>query len=338
MALFSNMQLTRTVVGIGVLAAFALSGGVSWAQDMGPIFAKTRDVPGWERLEDSWKVANNKDLTPMFNGGYQIYLDFGLMTVAAYTYEIPGTQDRITMTAHFFPKVDNARSYFSYLASSIPDDAKDLKISETAFSYSSAGVYQSYALADRYLATFICSGDSEEMRDASLILVDNLTSKIRGWTYGLQPSFVLPREGRIRYTYTCAISEPAIKHVYPMLAGSKLDENDEINIANADGAKYGDPFNCDLVIINCSGDEAGAEKAHKAIADSAQDKLVEDDEELSLHVYNNESKGTFWAARRHKTNVLVAYGAAGADEAKALVEAAVDHLEKGPEDEGEGES
>jgi hypothetical protein len=319
------------------LAVLAVALGPCAAQDMKPIFPKTRDLIGWERVEESWQVANNKDLTPMFDGGYQLYLDFGLQTVGAFTYKAVGAEDTITMTAMFFPKKDNARSYFSYLASNIPDDAKDVAISVTDLSYTSAGVYQMYALDERYFLSIVCSGDTQEMKDAAIVMMDNTTTKIMGWTDGLTPSFVLPRDGMRKYSYTLAVSKAAAKHLYPLLAQAKLDEKEDVAIANVDGAVYEDPYNCSLVILNCGSDEASAQKCMDAIAGSTQDKLVPQGAESDSRVFSNESTHKFWALKRHKANVLVAYDAADAESAQHLLQAAVDTLEKGIGNEGEGQ-
>jgi hypothetical protein len=330
---FTMLKVGAIALG-GVVVAFAAA-GLCLAQEMSSLYPWSDEAPGWQRIPESYKAVNRKDLTPVFDGGYQIYVDFDLQVASTTTYEYPQTDERITLTILFFRKLDDARSYFCYLASSVPDDAKDVEVSETSFSYSSAGVFQRYSIADRYMGEIVSSGDSDGIREASQTIMRGFTQKIA--TVGgdvLSPTFVLPKDGVRKYTYTCATSWAAAEHIYPFLEAAKLSKQDEVKLAHIDGATYDEPYTSRLAIINCT-DEAAAAKCLKAITESTQDKVVEEGKDSGPAVYKNEPKARYWAITKYAANVIVAYDAAQPDGAKSLPEAAVKHLEKGPDEKGE---
>lgn len=71
-----------------------------------------KDVPGWKTVDGAKVECKGKDLTKIYNGGYQFYLDKGV-TKAARDLYLKGS-DVMEVTVHVMKSEKAAKNFFEY--------------------------------------------------------------------------------------------------------------------------------------------------------------------------------------------------------------------------------
>ena len=132
------------------------------------LLPKDQQVKGWTVFPKSYVYAQGKNLTSIYDGGYKLYLDRGVLDAVQQIYR--GQPEVITFTVHGMRSEPDARKFYDYWRQVIgkQDTLRTVPLSRQAFTYSADGAANGYLWNGRYLLIAACSTDRPAAREALL--------------------------------------------------------------------------------------------------------------------------------------------------------------------------
>jgi len=151
------MNLSRANVITAIAALLGTGVAASWtAADEGTL---KRLLPsgkavraGWVRVKESFQYGAGKNLTKIYNGGYQMYLDHGVIDAAQVGYK--SKAGYTTLTLHTMKSPSACRSFYDYWRKEAADQGKvtAMKVADATFVYHpSKNTTYAYLRNGRYL-------------------------------------------------------------------------------------------------------------------------------------------------------------------------------------------
>lgn len=106
-----TFTLTRSCI-FALVAITMLSSLAAYAATVQSLLPANNTVKGWTILPDSLQYGKGKDLTKIYNGGYEVYTDNGVVEAARQMYQ--RGNDYIEVTIHTMKSDKVALSFLKY--------------------------------------------------------------------------------------------------------------------------------------------------------------------------------------------------------------------------------
>lgn len=117
-------------------AAITLSGAAADQKSLERLLPSGKAIrAGWARVAKSLQYGSGKDLTKIYDGGYQMYLDHGVVDAAQIGYH--SKAGYTVLTVHTMKSAAGCQSFYEYWRKEAADQGKvrPLKLSDAAFVY-----------------------------------------------------------------------------------------------------------------------------------------------------------------------------------------------------------
>lgn len=132
-------------VSIAVIAAVAPS----------KLLPLERDLPGWKAIPGARVEAKGKDLTKIYDGGYQFYLDHGVTEAARDVYM--RKNDVMEITVHVMKSEKAARAFFDHWRKELKPTSVERKKNYALFTTMKPGV--GWLVSGIYLTSAVPSNE-----------------------------------------------------------------------------------------------------------------------------------------------------------------------------------
>ncbi|MCC6442285.1 MAG: hypothetical protein IT210_02390 [Armatimonadetes bacterium] len=137
------------------------------------------ELKGWQEIAGGFQYGKGDTLTEIYNGGYNLYVDRGVLEAAQKLYR--KGSDILTVTPHLMKDAASARSFVAYWKKT---NARE-KIRKTpapgeGFTVSANGATMLYWSQGRYFLTAMSASEGQKARGDLLTVLKIIAKKAKG--------------------------------------------------------------------------------------------------------------------------------------------------------------
>jgi hypothetical protein len=280
------------------------------------------DLPGWQIVPNTLKVVSGSGLAQIYDGGFPMYLDFGVTRAATQLYRCGDSV--LTITSHELSGPDEVIAFYTHWRSGSRDQPGFREEPDGAFSCDYVGTAAGYGMFGGYVLSCSTSDGSPQCREAVAAAISHAHKAIDKPGPSLIVSAKLPRRGLIAAGYRFAPNARAAARQYPELADWDWPQPDSpLSRLRVFSAAYSAPFNAEAYVSETDGADSARALFALARLVYRSDVVVSSawrSGYLEKVLYSRDLR-FYHALRTHGSDLIYVRGAASAAAARSLAEA-----------------
>jgi len=171
----------RWLLGVWIALAIVLSGAVWSEGEQSPcakLLPTVKDLKGWQEVGGSYQYGKGEGLTKIYNGGYNLYTDKGVLEAAQKLYR--KGSDILTVTVHTMKEAASARSFVGHWKkTNLKEKMSRTPAPGEGFVMVANGATVLYWARDRFFVTMMVPSDEKKATGYCLMALKVVARKVK---------------------------------------------------------------------------------------------------------------------------------------------------------------